>query len=130
MANIQGERSPGDIARDVLTDVSDIVRGEIRLAQAEIREKAGKAGKAGGMMGAAALCGLLASACLVACCIAALALVMAVWLAALVMCVLLGGGAVALFALGRTRFKQIDPVPGRTVETAKDTLRWARHRTT
>jgi hypothetical protein len=127
MANIEGQRSAGDIAHDVLTDVGDIVRGEIRLAQAEIREKAGKAG---GMMGAAALCGLLASACLVACCIAALALVMAVWLAALIVCVLLGGCAAALFALGRTRFKQIDPVPGRTVETAKDTLRWARHRTT
>jgi hypothetical protein len=130
MANTNGERSAGDILQNVLRDVGEIVRGEIRLARAEIREKAGKASKAGGFLGGAALCGLLAGGSLAAACIAALSLVMAVWLAALVMCLILAGAGAALFSAARARLKQIEPVPERTVQTAKETLQWAKHRTT
>ncbi len=129
MTYLGEERSTGDILQDVLTNVGNIMRGEIRLARAEIRESAGKAGKAGGFAGGAAYCGFMAGACLVAACIAALALVMPVWLAALVMCIILACGAAALYLGARTRFKQIDPVPERAVQTAKDTLEWAKHRT-
>jgi hypothetical protein len=130
MANTLGERSAGDILKDVLNDVGDIVRGEIRLAMTELREKAGGAGKAGGLFAGAALCGLLASASLAAACIAALALAMPVWLAALLMWLFLLCAAAAFYAGARSRLKQIDPVPRRTVETAKETLQWAKHRTT
>jgi Flp pilus assembly protein TadB len=130
MANTYPERSTGDILQNVVADVGDIVRGEIRLAKAEIRQKAGKAGKAGGMLGGAAICGLFAAACLVVTCIAALALVMGVWLAALIMFVLLGGAGAGLYAVGRERLRRIEPVPEITVQTAKDTLQWAKHRTT
>jgi len=130
MANMQGERSAGDIVQDVVRDVGDIVRGEIRLARAEISEKAGKAGKAGGLFGGAAVCGLFAGACLVTACIAALALAMPLWLAAALMFVLLACAGGAFYAGARSRLKQIDPVPERTVQTAKDTVQWAKHRTT
>jgi Flp pilus assembly protein TadB len=130
MATLYGERSAGEILQDVLADVGQIVRGEIRLARAEIRQKAAKAGKAGGLLGGAAFCGLFAGACLVAACVAALALAMALWLAALVVAVLLGCGAVICFTAARSRFRRIDPVPELTVQTAKDTLEWAKHRTT
>src|ERR1700757_3295764 len=90
MATLYGERSAGDILQSVLAGVGQIVRGELRLARAEIREKVAKAGKAGGLLGGAAFCGLFAGACLVAACIAALALVMALWLSALVTAFLLG----------------------------------------
>jgi hypothetical protein len=128
MANAYEERSAGDIVQDALNHVGDIVRGEIRLARAEIREKAGKAGKAGGLAGGAAFCGLMAGICLVGACVAALALAMPVWAAALVMCFLLGCTGAALYAGARARFKQIDPKPEMTVQTAKDTLQWAKHR--
>ena len=130
MTNTYGERSAGDILRDVLNDVGDIVRGEIRLAKAELHEQAGKAGKTGGLFAGAALCGLLAAGCLVAACIAALALAMPVWLSALLMCILLACAGGACYAGARSKLKLIDPVPHRTVNTAKETLEWAKHRTT
>ena len=46
-----GERSAGDIIQDVMRDVSEVVRGEVRLAKAEVNEKVSQAGKAGGISG-------------------------------------------------------------------------------
>lgn len=130
MANMHGERSAGDIAQDVLRDVAEIVRGEVRMARVEIREKAVKAGKAGGLFGGAAVCGLFAGGCFVTACIAALAMHMPLWLAASLMGLFLVCAGSAFYAGARSRLKQIDPVPERTVQTAKDTLQWAKHRTT
>jgi len=125
-----GERSASDIAQDVMRDMGDVVRGEIRLAKAEISEKAAKAGKAGGFYGAAALCGVMGFACLVLAGVAALALVMPVWLAALLMSVMLVCFAAAAYAGGKAKMKDINPVPERTVQTIKDDIEWAKHRTT
>jgi len=125
-----GERSPGDIVQDMLRDMSEIMRGEIRLARAEMLEKAQKGGKAGGLFGAAAVGGLLAAMALVTCCIAALAIVMPLWLAALIMGVLLALAACGAFLAGRKRFRSINPVPERTVATVKENLQWAKHRMT
>jgi hypothetical protein len=130
MPNQNGERSPGAIVQDVLRDVGDIVQGEIRLAKAEFGEKAQKAGRAGGYLGGAAICGLFAGGCLVGAFIAALALAMPVWLAAALMCLFLTMIAAAAYYAGRQKLRIIDPVPGRTVQTMRETLQWARHRTT
>ena len=125
-----GERSAGEIMQDVVRDVGEVVRGEVRLAKAEMAEKAGKAGKAAGMFGGAAVCGLMGVASLVLAGIAALALAMPLWLAALLMGVLLaciGGRGIC----GRQGEDEgIDPVPERTVQTIKDDMQWAKHRTT
>jgi len=127
---ITGQRSAGEIVQDVMRDVGEVVRGEIRLARAEVTEKAAKAGKAGGMLGVAALCGVMGFAALVTTGIAALALVMPLWLAALLMSVLLVCIAAAAYAGGRAKLKDINPVPERTVQTVKDDIQWAKHRTT
>lgn len=127
---INPQRTASELLQDVMHDVSDVVRGEIRLAKAEVSEKTAKAGKAAGMFGAAAVCGLMACAALVAAGIAALALVMPVWLAAAIMAVLLGGAGGAAYAGGRAKLKSVNPVPERTVETIKDDIEWAKRRTT
>jgi membrane glycosyltransferase len=131
MANqTNGERSATDILQDVVRDMGEVVRGEVRLAKAEISEKATKAGKAGGSFGVAALCGVVGFACMVLAGVAALALVMPVWLAALLMSILLVCIAGAAYAGGKAKMKEIDPVPERTVQTIKDDIQWAKHRTT
>jgi len=125
-----GERSAGEIMQDVVRDVGEVVRGEVRLARAEMSEKARQAGKAGGFFGGAAVCGLMAVAAMVAAAIAGLALVMPLWLAALIMGVLLACIGGAMFAGGRAKMKEIQPVPERTVQTIKDDVQWAKQRTT
>ncbi len=130
MPNGSEVRSPVEIVQDVLRDVSEIVRGEMRLARAEVTEKLQKAGNAGGYFGGAALCGFLAAACLTTCIIAALALVMPVWLAALLLCLFLTCIAAALYHGAQLKVRGVHPVPERTVETIKDNLQWAKQRTT
>jgi len=126
--NLREMRSTGEILRDIAQDFQDMVRAEIRLVRTEITNKAQRAGKAGGLFGGAAFCGLMAGACFVVACIAALALAMPLWLAALIMCVFMACIGGAFYQGGRTRLKQIDPVPERTVETMRDTKEWANQR--
>jgi hypothetical protein len=127
---INPQRSAGEILQDVMRDVGDVVRGEVRLAKAEIGDKVSRAGKAAGMFGGAAICGLMAVASLVTAAIAGLALVMPVWLAAVIMGVLLACIGGAAYAGGRAKLKNVSPVPERTVDTIKDDIQWAKHRTT
>jgi len=123
------DRAIGDILRDVVRDVQDLLRSEVRLAKAEVSEQVDRAKSAGGLFGAAAVAGLLAGMCLVATCIAALAEVLPVWAAALIMTILLGIAGAALFSSARAKFRNFHAVPPQTVETIKEDVEWMKHRT-
>ena len=125
---VEERRSVGEIVEDVVRDFGDIVRSELRLARVEITEKVQKAETAAGLLGGAAVCGFFAFGSLVTCCIAALALVMPVWLAALLMSVFLVCIAAALYAGGRARLRNVSPVPEQTVETIKEQVTWTKRR--
>jgi uncharacterized membrane protein YqjE len=124
-----GERSTGEILRDIVSDLQEIIHSEVRLAKAELAEKGQRLGRAAGMFASAAVFGLLAGACLVTTIIAALALAMPLWLAALLTGFFLTCTSFALYLGGRARWQQVNPVPGRTVQTLKDDIAWAKHRT-
>ncbi len=124
-----GERSVGDIVQGVMRDVGEVVRGEVRLAKAEMNEKFRKAGKAGGFYGGAALCGIMGFAALVFAAIAGLTILVAMWAAALIVGFLLLCIAGAMYMGGRSRLKDVTPVPERTVQTLKDDVEWAKHPT-
>jgi len=126
---VSGERSAGEIVQNVMRDVSEVIRGEVRLAKAEMGEKVSAAGKAGGMLGGAALFGIMGFGALVAAAIAALAMIVALWISALIVGVLLVCIAGAMYAGGRAKLKDVNPVPERTVETLKDDVEWAKHPT-
>jgi uncharacterized membrane protein YqjE len=122
-----GERSAGDIVQNVMRDVGEVVRGEVRLAKAEMSEKVSQAGKAAGMLGGAAVAGLMGLAALVTAAIVGLSMVVALWVSALIVGVLLLVSAAAMYAAGRATLKAVSPVPERTVETLKDDVEWAKH---
>jgi hypothetical protein len=121
------ERSAGAIVNDVMRDVGEVVRGEVRLAKAEMSEKVSQAGKAGGFFGGAVLCGVIGFAALAFAAIAALTMVVPTWASALIVGVFLLGVAGAAFAIGRSKLKEVTPVPERTVQTIKDDVEWAKH---
>ncbi|MGC4799107.1 phage holin family protein [Micromonospora saelicesensis] len=54
------QASVGELIGDVTRDMSTLVRKEVELAKAELREEVSQAGKAGGMFGGAGLAGFLA----------------------------------------------------------------------
>jgi uncharacterized membrane protein YqjE len=122
------DRSFTDILRDVLTNVQDIVRAEVRLAKAEIGEDLNKARSAGLLIGAGAVCAVVCALFLLLACVYALSLVMPDWAAALIVAAAAGVAAAMTVSLGLKRFKTVQAAP-RTVATLKEDVRWARQLT-
>ena len=124
------DRPIGDLVKQLADQTSTLVRQEIDLAKAEMTEKGRVAGKGAGLLGGAALIGLLAAGALTACLILALALVVADWLAALIVAVVFAAVAAFLGLKGRDRIQRATPpVPQQTVETVKEDVEWAKTRT-
>jgi hypothetical protein len=116
------ERTLGQLVADASHDVSDLVRHEIALAKAEIKNDVRNAALGGAMFGAAGYLGLLATIML---CIAAgyglVAAGLTAWGAFLVVAgaLLLLAGLLAL--IGLSRVKKVGP-PERTIRTTKEVI--------
>jgi hypothetical protein len=122
------DRSVGELLGQVAGDVSTLVRQELDLAKAELRQEASKAGKAGGMLGGAGVLGHLTVAFFALALMFALGNVMDLGWAALIVGVLLAIGAAVLFSIARKRLREINPKPEQTVQTVKEDVQWARTR--
>ncbi|WP_037916326.1 phage holin family protein [Actinacidiphila yeochonensis] len=117
MAYANGSRSVGTLVKEGTEQLSDLVRQEMKLAQAELAQKGKRAGIGGGMFGAAGLMGFFALAALVTAAVAALAIPLSLWLAALTVAagLLIIAGIAAL--LGRHKVKQaVPPMPEGTMD--------------
>ncbi len=129
MDTVDKGRSLPEVLQDIVGNIQDILRSEIRLAKTEMKEQASVAGKAAGMLGAGALMAVYALCFVLAACALALAMFMAPWLAALIV----GAGAgiigAVLIQIGRKRMKKVEPAPRRTIDSVKENLQWAKERT-
>lgn len=121
------ERPIGDLVKQLAGQTSTLVRQELDLAKAEMSQKATIAGKGAGLLGGAAVVGLLAAGALTACLILALSEVIPDWLAALVVALVMAAIAAVLALQGRNRIQAATPpVPEQTVETVKEDVEWAK----
>jgi len=111
--------SLGDLLSEVTRDISTLMRQEVELAKAELRESAKHASRGAGMLGGAGLSGIFAL----------LFLSIAVWWglgylignawSALVVAAVWGIAAAILYATGRKAIAEIEGVP-QTVETVRE----------
>jgi hypothetical protein len=125
------DRPIGELLKQLADETTTLVRQELDLAKAEMREKAGKAGPGFGMWGAAGALGLLAAGALTAFLILALDGVMPNWLAALVVGLVYAAIAAVLYVDGKHRVEEAgSPVPQKTIESVKEDVQWAKHPTT
>jgi Putative Actinobacterial Holin-X, holin superfamily III len=120
------EPSLGDLFGRLTNDLGELMRSEIDLARVEIREEAGKAGKAAGMLGAGSLIAYLGLALLASAAAWGLAEVMDAGWAFLLVGLVVGGVGAVLVAMGRAQLREVRPVPEETVETLKEDAQWAR----
>ncbi len=119
----------GELVKQLAEETSTLVRQEIELARAEMTAKAKRAGIGLGELGSAGIAALYGLGALTACVIAALALAMPVWAAALVVAVVYAAVAGVLALVGRRQLEQGLPVtPERTQQTIKEDLEWAKTR--
>ncbi|MFD4030065.1 phage holin family protein [Streptomyces sp. NPDC058637] len=114
---------------DISDDLTQLVRGEIELAKAEIKQEATRAGKAGGMLAGSGYAGHLALLMGSLAAIFGLAHVVDLAWAALIVTGIWAMVAGALFVMGRKRMRAVQMKPERTAETLKEDARWARTRT-
>ncbi|WP_231114447.1 phage holin family protein [Lentzea aerocolonigenes] len=121
--------SLGDLVSELTGDLSKLMRQELELAKAEIRQEAVKAGKATGMLAAAGFAGYLTTVLLSLALVFALGAVMPLGWAALIVAALWGIAGAVLYTSGRARLRTVNPTPERTVETLKEDAEWAKHPT-
>jgi uncharacterized membrane protein YqjE len=125
------DRPIGELLKQLANETTTLVRQELDLAKAEMREKAGKAGPGFGMWGAAGITALLALGSLTAFLILALDGAMPNWLAALIVGLVYAAIAGVLYLRGKQRVEEAgSPVPEKTIETVKEDVQWAKHPTT
>lgn len=119
-ATSPADKSVGELVRNLSEDLSRLVRDEIHLAQAEVGEKAKKAGIGIGAFGGAGVVALYGLGVLIAAAVLALALVVPAWLSALIIGVVLFVIAGIAALVGRKKLQQAaPPVPTRAIATTK-----------
>lgn len=118
-----------ELVKQLADETGTLVRQELALFRAEMLAKGRRAGVGLGELSGAGLMALFALGALTACVIAALALVMPVWAAALIVAVVYGIVAGVLALIGRKQLKEtMPPAPERTARTIKEDVEWAKTR--
>lgn len=120
---VQDDPTLGALVHDLTQQVPELIRSEIRLAQAEMTEKGKRAGLGIGMFSAAGLLAFLGLCCVVTTAILALAHALPDWLAALVVGVVLFAGAGVAGLTGKKEVQQATPpAPEHAIEGVKEDI--------
>jgi uncharacterized membrane protein YqjE len=123
------DESTGDLVKRLSQETSTLIRQEMALARAELKEQGKKAGLGAGLLGGSGIAALLALGSLTACVILALDLVLAAWLAALIVTVIWGAVAGVLAMQGKNKVQEAaPPVPEEAMESVKEDVEWAKTR--
>jgi len=117
------EPTLGALVHDLTQQVPDLIRSEIRLAQAEMTEKGKRAGLGIGLFSAAGMLAFLGLCCLVTTAILGLAHALPDWLAALLVAVVLLAGAGVAALVGKKEVDQATPpAPEAAIEGVKEDI--------
>jgi uncharacterized membrane protein YqjE len=118
-----GDPTIGALVHQLSEDIPELVRSEIRLAQAEVAEKSKRVGAGLGMFSAAGLLAFLAVATLVAAAVLAIAEGLPGWASALIVAVALFAGAGLLALVGKGKVDEAQPLkPERAVAGVQEDL--------
>jgi hypothetical protein len=113
------DASVGELLGEVTRDLSTLMRQELDLAKAELRQEASKTSRAAGMLGAAGLAGYMVLLFLSIALWWALSNVMDQGWAALIVAAIWAVIGAVLYSTGRKQMRAVHPKPERTAETLK-----------
>jgi hypothetical protein len=123
------ERPIGEVAKDLTSDLSLLVRQEIELAKTEMAQKGRTAAPGLGMFGGAGVVALCAAGAMTAFLVLVFSLFLPEWAAALIVGAVLAAVAYVLVRQGKERVTDAGkPVPEQTIETVKEDVEWAKTR--
>ena len=115
------ERSVSEVLRDIVVNIQDIVRGEVRLAKTEAREEIVKARSAAVIVAIGALGGIFGAMFVLLACACGLALVMPAWAAAATVAVVLLVCCGIVLNTGMEKLERVVSLP-RTTHSIKETV--------
>jgi hypothetical protein len=122
------ERSFGAVLGDIVGHIQQIVRAEIRLAKAEVREELTKIKFGATLLLTGAIAGVLALGVLLLSAVYGLATVLAPWMAALLVALITAALGGVCLAAGVKAMKAVTLRPKKTAETLQETMQWAKTR--
>ena len=126
---MEQEKSLGTLMRDLLQQLSTLVRDEIQLARAEMTEKTNQVAAGAGMLGAALAFGIGAIVILLLALVLVLDAVMQAWLGALLVGIAAAVVAMLLMNAGRSKMKARNLAPNRTIDSVRRDGQLAREKT-
>jgi hypothetical protein len=115
-----------ELVKEILANVEQIFRSEVRLAKAEVKEEIGRGSKAGVVLGAGVIMAFYSVGFLLLSAVYALSLRLPLWGSALLTGAFAGVVALLLILTGRQRIRQVHLKPERTIETVKENVAWMR----
>lgn len=117
------DQTLGALVHQLTQQVPELIRSEMRLAQAEVAQKGKRAGVGIGMFSVAGLLAFFAFGSIVATAILALSLVVDAWLAALIVAVVLLAGAAVAGMVGKNKVAEAGPpAPERAIQGLKEDI--------
>lgn len=122
------DRPISTVLHDIVGNVQDIVRSEVRLAKTELAEQLEKSRSAGLLLGVGALMFVFSASFILLAIVYALSIVMPAWAAALIVGVSAGAAAAVCVNLGLKQFKVMRAAP-KTVASLKENVEWAKQLT-
>jgi hypothetical protein len=126
MAAPQMQRSVPDILEDIASNLTQLVQAEFRLAKSELKEGAQKVAGPGATLGVGVVLAFYGLGFLLRAAVYALSLIMAAWLATLIVGGVLTAAAGILIGAGGTKLKRINLTPDKTVRTLEEDVQWAK----
>jgi uncharacterized membrane protein YqjE len=124
-----GNRSVRTVVSDIVGDLQGIVRAEVRLVRAEIREELAGARRGAMLLTGAAVVLVLSAGLILLALVYALATVWPAWAAALTVAGLAGIVGAALLTAGRKAFSAVALPWLRTGSTGREKIQWAKSQT-
>lgn len=121
-----GDRPISAVVVDIVSNVQEIVRSELRLAAVELRAQGREAARSGSLIAAGVVTALYALGLLLALVVLLLARLMDAWLATLVALIGIVGVAALLLFLGMRRWNRVHVKPDKTAKTVEEDVSWVK----
>jgi hypothetical protein len=125
---IPGERSISAVLTDIVRNIQEIVRFEIRLAESQVRGQVRAARASSSLILTGVLAGAFSVFFLLLAAFITLSRVMAAWTAGVCVALPLAGIALACCSMGARRLRKALPAPTAPA-SVKENMEWPRQRT-
>jgi uncharacterized membrane protein YqjE len=126
MAASQMQRSVPEILENIASNLTQLIQAEFRLAKSELKEGAEKVARPGATLGAGVALAFYGLGFLLLAAVYALSLLMAAWLATLIVGSVLLVAAGILIGAGGMKLKRMNLSPDKTIRTLEEDVQWAK----